>query len=88
MVSRPNMTGVVFSDHASGRRPTLAQRDILDHARGVPPQELVCVACVTHRRPHDVPWTQHAIGCRLRTPDRVANLHASLHTEPSQRADG
>lgn len=25
-----------------------------------------CVACATYRRPQDVPWDQHAIGCPLR----------------------
>jgi hypothetical protein len=25
-----------------------------------------CVACATHRRPHDVPFQQHAIGCPVR----------------------
>jgi hypothetical protein len=25
-----------------------------------------CVACMTHARPQDVPWQQHALGCPLR----------------------
>ena len=25
-----------------------------------------CVACATYRRPQDVPWEQHAIGCPVR----------------------
>jgi len=25
-----------------------------------------CAACATYRRPQDVPWEQHAIGCPVR----------------------
>jgi hypothetical protein len=28
---------------------------------------IACVTCATHRRPQDVPWNQHAIGCCFRT---------------------
>ena len=68
----------VVNDDASGRRPTLIQSDILNHATSVHAQDLVCVACATHRRPRDVPWSQHAIGCLLRTPVRVHNVHAQI----------
>ena len=27
---------------------------------------VACVACATHRRPNDVPWEQHCIGCAVR----------------------
>ena len=27
---------------------------------------VACVACATHRRPSDVPWEQHCIGCAVR----------------------
>ena len=25
-----------------------------------------CAACASHRRPQDVPWHQHAVGCSIR----------------------
>jgi hypothetical protein len=30
-----------------------------------PPAE-TCAACSTHRRPRDVPWQQHIVGCPVR----------------------
>jgi hypothetical protein len=27
---------------------------------------IACVTCATYRRPRDVPWNQHAIGCAIR----------------------
>jgi hypothetical protein len=58
-----------------------------DHASGRR-LGLVCVACASHKRPRDVPWSQHAIGCRLRTPPIYATLPASKHIERPQRGIG
>ena len=29
-------------------------------------RHISCATCATHRRPENVPWQQHAIGCRVR----------------------
>jgi hypothetical protein len=33
---------------------------------GGPQRDVICAVCATHSQPHLVPWTQHAMGCRVR----------------------
>jgi hypothetical protein len=33
-----------------------------------------CAVCATHRRPQDVPWNQHALGCVLRAASLAADI--------------
>jgi hypothetical protein len=40
--------------------------------------EVICVACGTYARPLEVPWAQHAVGCRVRTAQQRRELDLRL----------
>ena len=42
---------------------------------------IVCTTCATHRRPQDVPWHQHTVGCPVRAGAIDAGRAAAAHTE-------
>jgi len=41
-----------------------------------------CAACSTHKRPQDVPWHQHVVGCPVRST-AVAGRYASPTPTPA-----
>jgi hypothetical protein len=47
---------------------------------------VTCVTCTTHRRPQDVPWHQHAIGCEIRAGAVAAAGRVNREVVPRREA--
>ena len=46
-------------------------------------RKLVCLACASHLHPDMVPWSQHAIGCPVRTARLSVRRHPVIGATPS-----